>query len=59
MMSINHCIKLGVRFSKKNLAEIIATVVVCLFIGIHFGVLLAADAMKKWEMASEMGRQSF
>jgi hypothetical protein len=52
-MSINRCIKLGVRFSKKNLAETIATVVVCLFIGIHFGILLAADAMQKWEMASD------
>jgi YVTN family beta-propeller protein len=52
-MSINRCIKLGVRFSKKNLAETVATVIIGLFIAIHFGILLAADAMQKWEMASD------
>jgi YVTN family beta-propeller protein len=53
MVSINRCIKLAVRFSKKNVAETVATIVIGLFIAIHFGILLAADAMQKWEMASD------
>jgi hypothetical protein len=53
MMSINHCIKLGVRFSKENVAETVITMIIGLFLGIHFGILLAADAMQKWEMASD------